>query len=297
MKNPLPRVAAIHDICGYGRCSLTVAIPILSTMGFEVCPLPTAVLSTHTEFENFVLLDLTDDLPRFINHWRDLGLKFEGIYSGFLGSSKQVDMVAAFIDEFKAADSVVVVDPVMADNGKLYASMPPEMVGEMKKLTAKAQIITPNLTEAAFILGRPVPAQISEDELCEWLEALTDLGPEVAIITSAPLSSRPEVSAVGAYDKQDNRFWLTHRPYVPIQYHGTGDMFSSVLTGSLMQGDSLPVAIDRSAQFVATAIRATFGYRHLDLGHHEILLERALDTLRAPIVNTSYELLRTNDAC
>ena len=291
MKNPLPRVAAIHDICGYGRCSLTVAIPILSAMGFEVSPLPTAILSTHTMFPNFVILDMTDELPRIINHWKELNLKFEAIYSGFLGSAKQADIVRDFIRDFQGPETLVVVDPVMADHGKLYPTMPPEMVDEMKKLARVSKVITPNLTEAAFMLDRLTPEVISEKEACDWLRDLTGLGPEMAVITSAPIASRPNAAAVIAYDRVDDRFWITERPHVPTQYHGTGDIFTSVLTGSLLQGDSLPVAMDRSAQFVATAIRATFGYRQAELGHHEILLERAMNTLNAPVKNTAYELL------
>jgi pyridoxine kinase len=291
MKNPLPRVAAIHDICGYGRCSLTVAIPVLSAMGFEVSPLPTAVLSSHTLFPNFTILDMTNELPKIIGHWKELGLKFDGIYSGFLGSARQVDIVCDFIRDFQGPDTLVVVDPVMADHGKLYPTMPPEMVGEMKKLARQSKVITPNLTEAAFMLDRETPESITEREARDWLRALTDLGPEMAVITSAPIVSRPNAAAVIAYDRVDNRFWITERPHVPAQYHGTGDIFASVLTGSLLQGDSLPVAMDRSAQFVATAIRATFGYREAELGHHEVLLERAMSTLATPVKNTAYELL------
>lgn len=291
MKNPLPKVAAIHDICGYGRCSLTVAIPILATMGFEVCPLPTAVLSSHTLFPDFVILDMTDELPKIIDHWKKMDLKFDGIYSGFLGSARQVDIVAGFIKHFETPETLVVVDPVMADHGQLYPTMPPEMVGEMKKLAAISKIITPNLTEAAFLLDRQTPEALTEQQAKDWLRALTDLGPEMAVITSAPMANRLTASTVIGFDRVDNRFWTTDRPFVPTQYHGTGDIFASVLTGSLMQGDSLPVAMDRSAQFVATTIRATFGYRESELGHHEVLLERALNTLTTPVKNTFYELL------
>ena len=291
MKNPLPRVAAVHDICGYGRCSLTVVIPVLSTMGFEVSPLPTAVLSSHTLFPNFTLLDMTDELPKIINHWKELNLKFDAIYSGFLGSARQVDIVENFIRDFSGPDTLVVVDPVMADHGKLYPTMPLEMVSEMKKLVKVSKVVTPNLTEAAFMLERPTPESISETEACQWLKDLTDLGPEIAVITSAPMASHPKAATVIGYDRIDNRYWITERPLVPAQYHGTGDIFTSVLTGSLLQGDSLPVAMDRSAQFVTTAIRCTFGYREKELGHHEILLEKALTTLGLPVKNAAYEVL------
>ena len=291
LKKTLPRVAAIHDICAYGRCSLTVVIPILSTMGFEVAPVPTAVLSTHTLFPDFVLIDMTAELPRIIDHWKKLNLKFEAIYSGFLGSPRQVDVVADLIGHFSSKDTLVVVDPVMADNGRLYPSMPPEMVDEMKKLARLAKVITPNLTEAAFLLDLPAQESITSQEVRQWLKKLTSLGPEMAVITSAPLEGRPGAATVVAYDRLDDRYWLTERPQVPAQYHGTGDIFASVLTGSLLSGDSLPVAMDRSAQFVATAIRATFGYRHSELEHHEVLLEKALGTLNLPVKNTFYELM------
>ncbi|MDR1081143.1 MAG: pyridoxamine kinase [Deltaproteobacteria bacterium] len=289
MKNPLPRVAAIHDLSGFGRCSLTVVIPILSTMGFEVCPVPTAILSSHTGIEGFTLFDLTGELPAFIGHWERLGLRFDAVYTGFLGSVRQAGIVRGFVDRFKSEDTLVVVDPVMADHGRLYASMPPEMVGEMKKLCAKAQVITPNITEAALMLGRPVPERLTAAEAKDWLKALSDLGPAMPVITSLPLEGRDDVSAVAAYNREDGRFWLAGRPIVPTQYHGTGDIFSSVLTGSLLQGDSLPVAVDRSAQFVAGAIRGTFGYS--GLGHHEILLERALKNLANASHSDNYELL------
>jgi pyridoxine kinase len=289
MSNPLPRVAAIHDLSGFGRCSLTVIIPILSTMGFEVCPLPTAVLSTHTAIEGFKLFDLTDQLPGFIEHWKSQNLRFEAIYSGFLGSSRQAGMVSDCIGAFAGPETLVVVDPVMADFGKLYASMPPEMIGEMRKLSAQAKVITPNITEAAFMLGREVPESLTEGQTKDWLKALADLGPSMPVITSLPLEGSKDRSHVAAYNREDGRFWLAGRPQVPTQYHGTGDIFSSVLTGSLLQGDSLPIALDRSCQFVATAIQITFGYSNLD--HHEILLERSLSTLQAPVTYASYRLL------
>jgi pyridoxine kinase len=289
MQNPLPRVAAIHDLSGFGRCSLTVIIPILSTMGFEVCPLPTAVLSTHTGIEGFKIFDLTDQLPGFIDHWKERKLTFEAIYSGFLGSARQAGMVSDFIKSFAGPDTLVVVDPVMADFGKLYASMPPEMIGEMRKLSTQAKVITPNITEAAFMLEREVPESLTESQVKEWLTALSDLGPSMPVITSLPLDTASERSYVAAYNREDKRFWLAGRPQVPTQYHGTGDIFSSVLTGSLLQGDSLPIALDRSCQFVATAIQITFGYSSLD--HHEILLERSLSTLQAPVTYASYKLM------
>jgi pyridoxine kinase len=259
-------------------------------MGFEVCPLPTAILSTHTAIEGFKLFDLTEQLPSFIDHWKALDLRFDAIYSGFLGSAKQADLVADFIKTFSKPETIVVVDPVMADFGKLYPSMPPEMVGEMTKLSSLSRVVTPNITEAAFMLGREVPDSLTPNQVKDWLKALADLGPAFPVITSLPLITKKNRSTVAAYNREDGRFWLAGRPEVPTQYHGTGDIFSSVLTGSLLQGDSLPIALDRSCQFVATVIQVTFGYSGLE--HHEVLLERALNTLQAPVTYASYELLK-----
>ncbi|MEE4604208.1 MAG: pyridoxamine kinase, partial [Desulfobacteraceae bacterium] len=157
MKNPVPRTAAIHDLSGFGRASLTVVIPILSCMGVQVCPLPTAVLSTHTGgFEGFSFKDLTATMEDIVAHWQQLDVDFDAIYSGFLGSPQQEAIVAGFIDTFSRPDQLVLVDPVMGDNGKPYTTMTPEMIRGMRSLIAKADVITPNFTEAAFLLDEPV---------------------------------------------------------------------------------------------------------------------------------------------
>ena len=149
-----PRVAAIHDMSGFGRCSLTVAIPVLSAMGVQCCPLPTAFLSTHTGgFQGFTFLDMTEEMPRVAEHWKSLGLTFSAIYSGFLGSERQIGIVADFIREFRTPGTVVVVDPVMGDDGQAYQTYTPAMCGGMARLAELADVITPNATEAAFLLG------------------------------------------------------------------------------------------------------------------------------------------------
>lgn len=284
---PVQRVAAIHDLSGFGRASLTVAIPILSTMGIQVCPLPTAVLSSQTSgVDDFTFHDLTELMGPTLDHWTRLGLRFDAVYSGFLGSPAQVVLVERCIREHMALGGFALVDPVLGDNGRLDATQTPEMVASMRRLVANADIITPNLTEAAFLLDEPWRPCISQDGLKQQLLQLAALGPRCVVITSAPAGQRdPEVhgeqhAATVAYDREQNRFWRTSAPYIPAFYPGTGDMFASVLTGSLLQGDSLPVAMDRAAQFVLLGIRATYGYAtpHRD----GILLERVLQTLRSP---------------
>ena len=160
-----PRVAAIHDMSGFGRCSLTVAIPILSAMGIQCCPLPTAFLSTHTGgFEGFTFLDMTDELPKVAAHWKSLGLEFQAVYSGFLGSERQIAIVEDFLREFRGADTAAVIDPVMGDHGEVYQTYTPAMCAGMARLAELADVIVPNLTEAAVLLGEeePVPEKPEE---------------------------------------------------------------------------------------------------------------------------------------
>ena len=188
-----PRVAAIHDMSGFGRCSLTVAIPILSAMGVQCCPLPTAFLSTHTGgFEGFTFLDMTDEMPRIAAHWARLGLEFQAIYSGFLGSERQIGIVEDFIRRFRRPDTVVVVDPVMGDFGRIYQTYTAAMCGGMARLAALADVITPTLTEAALLLGQPyetLPA--GEAGLRQITERLSLEGRRSVVLTGASLA-RPD---------------------------------------------------------------------------------------------------------
>ncbi|MEL7624262.1 MAG: pyridoxamine kinase [Clostridiales bacterium] len=286
----IPRVAAIHDLSGFGRNSLSVVIPILSTMGSQVVPLPTAVLSTHTGgFEGYAFEDLTGFMEKAILHWNQLDIRFHCIYSGFLGSPAQVELVQDFITYQQKNDPLVVIDPVLADNGKLYATMDMDMVTGMRQLIGHAGIITPNLTEAALLLGEEYRPDLGEEALKSWLQRLADMGPETVVITSAPLDSRGKVTSVVAFNRKSRHFWRVPCVYIPANYPGTGDVFTSVLTGSLLQGDSLPVALDRSVQFVTQAIRASYGFDYPR--RNGILLERVLSSLNGPVLLGSYEWL------
>ena len=290
--NSVPKTAAIHDLSGFGRASLTSVIPILSTMGIQVCPVPTAILSTHTsEFKNFHFIDLTNELKSYINHWKELKLDFDAIYSGFLGSAEQVEIVKDFIESFRRENQIVVVDPVLGDDGITYDTITGDLVARMRSLIAHADVITPNITEAALLLDEPAnlsPGKFTPDFIKDWLRRLAEKGPEIIIITSIPVPDDPKLSSVIAYDKTSDRFWQVQCTYIPAYFPGTGDIFTSVMTGSLLQGQSLPIALDRSVQFVTQAIRASFGH---DYPRREgVLLESVLDNLRAPIINTSYEL-------
>jgi pyridoxine kinase len=291
IKNPVKKVAAIHDLSGFGRASLTAIIPILSNMGVQVCPFPTAVLSTHTGgFEGFTFVDLTDTMEAFMNHWKKENIEFDCIYSGFLGSPRQIDIIEEFIENFKREDNIVVVDPVMGDNGTLYTTMDEEMVVKMRELVGKADIITPNFTEAALLLNKQYSEFICETEIKKWLVELSEMGPNIVIITSVLDSAKPDNTNVIAYDRENNKFWKVSCEYIPAFFPGTGDAFASVLIGSLLQGDSLPMALDRSVSFIKTAIRASYGFNYPQ--REGVLIEKVLDTLKMPVSVSSYELLK-----
>lgn len=261
MKNKTPQVAAIHDLSGYGRASLTVVIPILSSMGIQVCPLPTAVLSSHTGYEGFHCIDLTEHLPSLINHWKKLNLKFDAIYSGYLGSHEQIEIVTNFIKGFKKDDQLVIVDPVMGDNGELYPGIKDSLVNEMKKLTSHADIITPNLTEAAFLLDKDLSKNSHIDDIKSVAKELSHNGPDTVIITSVP-GIEPNTTATITYCRKDDKYIYTANEYIPASYPGTGDAFTSVLTGSLIKGEKLEESLKKASGFILKGIQATIDTKH-----------------------------------
>lgn len=283
----MKKIAAIHDLSGFGRASLTVAIPILSYMGYQVCPLPTAILSAHSEYKDFRSFDLTDQMQGIIDHWKELHLHFDAIYSGYLASTRQMDIVARFFNDFGDKNNFILVDPVLGDHDQLYPGMNPEMIVGMRKLCAKARVITPNLTEAAFLLNKATTTGVTRQEAVDWCHQLSELGPEYVIITSAPSDNTKNVVTI-AYNKTDRRTWIVASDYVPASYPGTGDAFASVITGCLLNGDSLPEAVDRAVHFINMGIKATFGYAHNPLdGMNQ---EKVLRYLNEPLPYFTYEL-------
>lgn len=245
---PLKRVAAIHDISGFGKCSLTVALPVLSAAGIETCPVPTAVLSTHTgEFTGFTYRDLTADLPAYIHHWQELGLHFDAIYSGFLGSKQQIYILRDFCKQFRDEHTLVFVDPVMGDNGKLYSVYTPEICDEMKKLAAEADILVPNMTEASFLLDIPYqPGPYRKTYIQDVLEGLLTLGAKTAVLTGVWLEEHHLGAA--AISQGENSVSYAFSPRVSGMFHGTGDVFSSILLAAILNGcpleESIKIAVD-----------------------------------------------------
>lgn len=280
MKNPIKKVAAINDLSGYGRAALTTIIPILSTMGIQVCPFPTAILSTHTGgFEGCSFVDLTDSMRGYMKHWKDEKIEFDCIYSGFLGSTTQVDIVIDFINDFKNDSNMVVVDPVMGDNGKLYSTMDNRMVSKMRDLVKKADVITPNLTEALYLLGKDHTNTIDEDQVKSMMIELANYGPRIVVITSVPDYNSPDNINVLAYDKKDNKFLKVTSQRIPIDFPGTGDAFTSVLIGKILKGDDLLNALQKSVEFVYMGIKESINYSYPR--REGILLEKILGKLNS----------------
>ncbi|QEN07793.1 pyridoxamine kinase [Oceanispirochaeta crateris] len=294
MKNPIPRVAAVHDLSGYGRSSLTIVLPILSAMGINVCPLPTAVLSTQTDgFENYVFHDLTEVMEQTVNHWKTLPLSFDCIYSGFLGSPRQISILEDLIDHFQSEDQFITIDPVLGDDGSFYGPMGMEMIEGMKTLVQRAKLITPNYTEACFLLDRPFEQELTMKEAADLLRELASKGPEKVVITSIPLKNNKGINTVMAYEKDLHRIWKAETLHIPASYPGTGDIFASVITGRLLLGDSLPSAIDRAVHFVSHAIRNTFG--HNTPQREGVLMEKSLYQLMTPENMSLCELMEMNE--
>lgn len=252
------RAVCINDISGIGRCSITVASPILSSAGIETSVLPTAVLSTHTGgFASYSFLDLTNEMPLMINEWDKLDIKFDAIYSGYLGSVKQMDTVSSFIDRFKTEHTLVMVDPVMGDAGRYYAGFTDEYIKDMKKLCGKADIIVPNITEALFLLGKEYEdGPYTEEFIKEILIEITKTGCKKVVLTGVHYDD----ASVGAasYDAETEIFETTLLPRVAGFYHGTGDVFASALLACLMNGKSLAQSTEIAVKFTHNSIVRTY---------------------------------------
>lgn len=252
------RVAAIHDISGVGKCSLTVALPIISAAGAECSVLPTAVLSTHTGgFTGFTYRDLTADIAPVAAHWHSLQLHFDAIYTGFLGSFEQIDLVSRVFDDLAAPDTLIVVDPVMADNGQLYTIFDEHFPTAMKKLCAKAQLIMPNLTEAAFMLGEPYqPGPYTKEYIKGLLHRLAAAIPAKDIVLTGVYFDDQQLGAA-AYDRVSGQIQYILGQKIPGSYHGTGDVFGSALVGALMNGKALAEAVQIAVDFTVASIAWT----------------------------------------
>lgn len=257
-KKHLKRVAAIHDLSGFGKCSLTVALPILSAAGIEVSALPTAVLSTHTGgIPGYTYHDLTPEMEPIMHHWESLHLYFDAIYTGFLGSFEQIEIVKAFFSAFKTPKNKILVDPVMADNGELYKIFTPAFAHGMKSLCEQADLIVPNLTEASLLLNEPYrPGPYTKAYIEDLLRRLSDLGPGQIVLTGVFLKDG-ELGAA-SYDREAHTtgYYFTSR--IPGYYHGTGDVFASALLAALLNDFNLEESSALAVRFTAQSILKTY---------------------------------------
>jgi len=253
----MERILTIQDISCIGKCSLTVALPIISAFGVETAILPTAVLSTHTAFKDFTFRDLTSDIEPIYNHWLKEGFSFKSIYTGYLGSLEQIGLIGDIFNKFKTAENFILVDPVMADNGKLYTGFDQNFADNMAKLCSKADVIVPNLTEASFMLHEPyVSDGYDEDYIKHILIKLTDLGCKIAVLTGVSFKNG-ELGVYG-YDKTTGEFFSYFREKIPKSFHGTGDVFASSLCGAMTIGnnllESLKIAVDYTVESINLTI-------------------------------------------
>ncbi len=252
----MKKILTIQDISCLGQCSLTVALPIISSLGIETCVLPTAILSTHTSgFKNFTCLDLTFEMMKIKNHWLEEKISFDGIYTGYIASSYQIDCVKNIISDFKKNAKIILVDPVMADNGILYSSFNLEFVRKMKELCKMADVIVPNLTEACFLLDIPYITNYNKEVIEHLLVELSKLGPKQVLITGIKFES--DELGVAMYDSLTNSFSYYFRKEISQSFHGTGDVYASCFFGNLMNDETFVNSGRKAVDFTVDAIMET----------------------------------------
>ena len=304
------KIAVINDISGYGRCSLTVTLPVISKMKVQCCPLPTAILSNHTAFPYYFFDDYTEKMPRYMEAWEKLGLSFSGIYTGFLGSKEQIEIVTDFIRKFAGDDTVVIVDPVMGDHGKAYITCTPEMCEEMKKLVRYAQILTPNVTEACILTDTPYKEKWQKKEIRKMAEKLLEQGPSKVVITGIPQGEfianyvcekkEPEIKEKKApgdpkikekkapgdpkiKEKQvlgnpEIRGQFLRSMRVGTQRCGTGDLFASIIAADAVKGADFFKSVKKASNFVKKCIQTSI---EMDIPLTDgVAFEEVLDSLK-----------------
>ena len=258
----MKRVLSIQDISCLGRCSQTVALPVISAMGTECVILPTAVLSTHTMFQGFTVKDLSDQIRPVADHWEKEKIHFDAVYTGYLASAEQIEDVCDVFRRFRDQDTLIFVDPAMADHGKLYPAFGPEFPAEMAKVCAMADIVIPNLTEACLLTETPYQEDYDEAFIKALLQKLCAMGAKKAVLTG--VGFRPGELGIMAYDTEKDEYFTYFSQKLPTSYHGTGDLFSSTCIGAMMDGssleDSLKIAVDYTVECIR--ITAEGGHEH-----------------------------------
>lgn len=251
----MKRVLTIQDISCLGKCSLTIALPVISALGSETVILPTAVLSTHTMFKNFTCKDLSDQIEPIAEHWKNEKVHFDAIYTGYLGTIEQIDQIKSLIRNFKGDNTLTIVDPVMADNGKLYPAFDLEYAKKNAELCAEADIIVPNITEASFLTGIEYREEYDIDYVKELLAGLSKLGAKISVLTGVSLEEGK--TGVMGYDRTTDEYYIYQNRKIDAAYHGTGDLFSSTCVGEIMKGKDWRDALHIAADYTALTIEVT----------------------------------------
>lgn len=253
----MKRVLTIQDISCLGKCSLTIALPVISALGSETVILPTAVLSTHTMFNNFTCKDLSDQIEPIAEHWKSEKVHFDAIYTGYLGTIEQIDQVKSLISDFRDENTLVFIDPVMADNGKLYPAFDMDYVRKNAELCSIADIIVPNITEAAFMTGMDYREEYDESYIKEMLQRLNEFGAGISVLTGVSLE--PGQTGIMGFDSKSGEYFTYQRERIDAVYHGTGDLFSSSCVGEIMKGLDWRDAMRIAADYTARTIEVTMG--------------------------------------
>ena len=251
--NNQKKIALINDFTGFGRCSIAVELPIISTLKLQCCPLPTSIFSNHTGFDSYFFDDYTDRMEGYVEEWKKLDLSFNGICSGFLGSARQISIVKDFIKEFKTDDTIVVVDPVMGDYGKIYSTYTDEMCGLMKELVAGADIITPNITESCILTDTPYSDMLYEKDIVELAEKLSMMGPEKVVITGIV-----QGTFISNYcyerEKEVKKGYFVKALKIGAQRSGTGDIFTSIIAADAVNGVDFHKSVKKASSFIKKCI-------------------------------------------
>lgn len=269
----MKRILTIQDISCVGKCSLTVALPIISACGVETSVIPTAVLSTHTAFKGFTFRDLTCDIEPIYSHWLKENIGFDALYSGYLGSKEQIDLVINLFSKFKTKDNFIIVDPAMGDNGMLYKGFDKAFAKNMLSLCKQADVVVPNITEACFMLDIPyVESGYNEDYVKNILIKLCDNGSNIAVLTGVCIDGKN--LGVYSYNKLDNEFYSYYREKLPFSFHGTGDIFASVVCGIMAKGFDYKTALKIAVDFTVQSMQYTI--ENKDHNWYGVEFEKAL---------------------
>jgi len=272
--NHQKKIALINDMSGFGRCSIAVALPIISMMKVQCCPLPTSIFSNHTGFPSFFLEDFTTQMTPYIENWKKLNLQFNGICTGFLGSEMQIQIVRTFIQDFKITGTMVLVDPVMGDHGKAYATYTPAMCQRMKELVSYADILTPNITEACILTDTPYKEKWKTQEIESMAKKLSQQGPSKVVITGIPQKSY--VANLCYESGKAPVIVKVHR--VGTERSGTGDIFASIVAADAVNGVDFYTSVKKASRFIKKCILRSM---ELDIPTTDgVCFEEVLGTLR-----------------